>query len=55
MKYSEVSMLYNQGIINQITNLINSFFTPYTPDINFRFEINITLYYCRIIAPLHLI
>ena len=41
MQYPEVPVLNNKSIIDQIPYAVYSFFSPYTPDINFRFEIDL--------------
>ena len=55
MKYSQISMLYNQGIINQVADLANGFFTAHTTYVNFWFKTNIALNYSRIIPSFRLI
>lgn len=55
MQYPEISMLYDKSIIYQIANLVYSLLAPYTTNINFRFEINITLDQTGIVFPVNLI
>jgi hypothetical protein len=48
MQDSQVAMLNHQGIIKKVPYLIYCLFSPHTPDINFRLEIELTLHNERI-------
>jgi hypothetical protein len=54
MKYAEITVLNHKSIIDQVLYLPYCFLSPDTPDINFRFEIQLSDQKCRISLPVSL-